>query len=334
MTLFGQSAGALSTAIHMTAGKVDNLFHRVILESSPFAIPLKPMNIAVKQGEILSNLLSCPSKNADCLRSRSAYEIAVKQGEYFQQAAFSDSYLRKFLPWTPHVDGEEVATGVMDAFNNMSFTAKPAMIGTVSQEGQMYVPLAFGRQMNKLEYRMLLFGIKPRLAEKAYQNYRPVNAADARPELAVLVTDFMFACPARSVARQLSKYSPVYMYVFHNSLSLKDIWGTSKHCDGKVCHGAELPYVFQSATKKPFIFTDKEFQLSDSMIYYWTTFAKTGSPNRFGHYGSQIWPPYSQAGLFPEIAIVLNADRETFLTQRYRGGPCDFWDQAEYSARK
>ena len=324
----------MSIAIHMTTGHIDNLFHRVIIQSSPFTIPLKPLNVAVRQGEIFASLLSCPPRNAECLRSRSALEIAATQGEYFQQVAFSDSYLRKFLSWIPHVDGKEVTSPLMDAYKNHSYIAKPAMIGTVSQEGEMYVPLAFGRPVDKLEFSMLLFGVQPRVARKAFENYRPRNDADARPELAVLVTDFMFACPARSVARKLSAEVPVFSYVFHNVLSLKGVWGLSKHCDNKVCHGADIAYLFQSATKPQFNFTEPEYALSDSMIYYWATFAKTGSPNLYGHTGTQIWPPYTQRGLFPEISMVFNADRGNFLTQNYRGRACDFWDQVDYKARK
>ena len=310
------------------------MFEKVILESSPFTIPLKPLPVAVHQGEVFSRLLNCTRTDVACLRSRSADEIARKQGEYFQQAAFADSYMRKFLPWLPHIDGTEVKLGVMDAIKNGSFVAKPTIIGTVSQEGAMYVPLAFGRPMSTLEFSMLLFGVTPRLAQKAFQNYRPLNPADSRPELAVLVTDFMFACPARSVARELSKHVPVFSYVFHNVLSVKNVWGMSSHCNDKVCHGAEIPFVFQSAIREPFIFSQEEFKLSNSIVHYWTTFAKTGSPNRFKHYGAQIWPPYNQQGLFPEISIVLNAERGNFLTQDYRGEPCDFWDQMDYKARK
>ena len=335
MTLFGQSAGALSIAIIMTSGLVATMFDKVIIESGPFTIPLKPLSVAVQQGEVFAQLLNCAPKDAACLRSVSAEEIAQKQGEYFHKAAFADSYLRKFIPWIPHIDGIDVKLGIMDAFKTGSFVAKPAIIGTVSQEGAMYAPLAFTQPMNILQFSMLLFGVIPDLALKSFKQYHPHDLADARPELAVLVTDFMFACPSRYIARRIGEQVPVYSYVFHNVISLKNIWGHSNHCNDKVCHGAEIPYVFQSAIKEPYLFSKDEFKLSDSMIEYWTQFAKTGSPNRPKHSSTlKVWPPYSQDGEFQEISMVLNAERGNFLTKGYRSDSCDFWDQRDYIARK
>ncbi|XP_053383842.1 cAMP-regulated D2 protein-like [Mercenaria mercenaria] len=215
ITLFGQSAGALSIATHMTSRSLAHLFHRVIIESSPFTIPLKPMDVAVSQGKDFARLLNCSARNVSCLRSKSASAIATAQGIYFQQAMFSDSYLRKFLPWIPHIDGITIINGVIEAFSSRSFVPKATIIGSTSEEGQMYVYLGFGKPMSALEYRILLIGVRPNHSSRVYKMYKPTNTSDARARLAELTTDFVFYCSTRAVARSISQFAPVNLITLY-----------------------------------------------------------------------------------------------------------------------
>jgi len=48
VTLFGQSAGAQSIAVHLVNRYSDPLFHRAILESNPFGITYKTKEEAQK----------------------------------------------------------------------------------------------------------------------------------------------------------------------------------------------------------------------------------------------------------------------------------------------
>jgi carboxylesterase type B len=272
--------------------------------------------------------------------SKSANQIASAQGKYFQQALFSDSYLRKFLPWTPHIDGTIIKQGVMEAFISGAYAPKPAILGSTSEEGQMYIYLGFGKPMSALEYRLLLFGVRPKQSTEVYKMYKPELKSDARSILTELTTDFVFYCPARTVARSISQFAPVYTYVFNNNISIPSVWNHLHHCIGKVCHGVELPFVFQSARKEPWVFSQNEFLLSDSMIYYWTNFAKTGNPNNFQIYRTlgpsatpQIWLPYKERGYYSELSMVLN-ENGNYLTQGHKFDKCRMWDQGEYKAKK
>ena len=50
MTIWGQSAGAVSVALHMTTVRSSGLFQKAILESEPFKITLKSRDEALKLG--------------------------------------------------------------------------------------------------------------------------------------------------------------------------------------------------------------------------------------------------------------------------------------------
>ena len=49
-------------------------------------------------------------------------------------------------------------------------------------------------------------------------------------------------------------------------------------------HGGELVYVFHTAILAGYKYTPDEIVLSDTMIHYWTNFARYGNPN--GDFGS------------------------------------------------
>ena len=49
-------------------------------------------------------------------------------------------------------------------------------------------------------------------------------------------------------------------------------------------HGVELPYVFHTATLGGFHYTPHELVLSDTLINYWTNFARYGNPNGKGEH--------------------------------------------------
>jgi carboxylesterase type B len=62
VTLFCQSAGAQSTAIHLTNGKADGLFRNAIIQSSPFSIRYKTKEEVLFLGDFIANFVNCPGK--------------------------------------------------------------------------------------------------------------------------------------------------------------------------------------------------------------------------------------------------------------------------------
>ncbi len=52
-------------------------------------------------------------------------------------------------------------------------------------------------------------------------------------------------------------------------------------------HAVELPYVFHTATLGGFHYTPDELVLSDTLINYWTNFARYGNPNGKGDHDAR-----------------------------------------------
>ena len=121
-------------------------------------------------------------------------------------------------------------------------------------------------------------------------NYPPPPGVVSAPlALGAWVTDVAFACPGRNAALFLSQYVPTYAYEFNDQNAPLSFGLTPASFPFGAYHLAELQYLLDIfGTPAPFT-TDQQ-QLSDTMIRYWTQFAKTGSPNGRS---APAWPAYN-----------------------------------------
>jgi para-nitrobenzyl esterase len=110
--------------------------------------------------------------------------------------------------------------------------------------------------------------------------YPPASRTDADVALASIFTDWTMACPAAAVARAAADQpgQEVYQYEFADP----DAPGQTidKLMPMGDFHEAELPYLFskQQGLTSP-VLTPAAVKVSDQMISYWTSFARTGNPN-------------------------------------------------------
>ncbi|RYH03680.1 hypothetical protein EON65_47240 [archaeon] len=94
-----------------------------------------------------------------------------------------------------------------------------------------------------------------------------------------------------------------------------------------VCHGSELPFVFNVFTDGASISytpTSSEVQLTQEVTTAWSSFVKAGNPNGGGLPYS--YPAYDQAG---DKVLVLDEPGE-YVGQEVRDAYCDLWDELGY----
>jgi carboxylesterase type B len=78
VTIWGQSAGAVSVALHMTTVRSSGLFNKAIMESEPIELTLKDRKHALKLGTDFSKELGCGDKdNIACLYSKNITLISA-----------------------------------------------------------------------------------------------------------------------------------------------------------------------------------------------------------------------------------------------------------------
>lgn len=164
------------------------------------------------------------------------------------------------------------------------------------------------------------------LPEQLFQRYPlPDNTTDLRPWVSWMASDFIMKCPGRNVSNIFAEAGlPVYRYEFNHVWSVPSGWGPQySFCGDAVCHGAELPFVFNSAKLVGYNFTQPEVALSKTMALYWGTFAHQAPAAP----GLPAWPVHSAAS---DLLLSFKTEQVAPLANN-RKEWCDFWDMAGYN---
>jgi carboxylesterase type B len=338
VTLFGQSAGATSTGIHLTNPSSWNYFSQVIIESLPLGLVLPPLDLSIKLSKRFSEDLGCGrdlSKLQSCIQTKNLVEILTAQ--HTSQGAISAiNPLFIFMPWQPTVDGTVVEDNILAAVYKGNFKKVPAMWGTVENEGIMFVIEIWPNGLPAIEYEVIIADIfrQNDAFKQVLEIYPPSHGPGngTLTQMALLATEYLFICPdlnmTQSMIRDQTLPPNYYFYRYDHVMSFYEAWGPNyTFCYDAVCHGAELPFVFHSANKviPPFNYTANELILTEQMSYYWGNFANTGNPNEGPTSVMTQWPMYEDTTM---ENIILGIPIMT-ETQEYNN-ICNFWDTVGY----
>ncbi|MGI9404411.1 MAG: carboxylesterase/lipase family protein [Hyphomicrobium sp.] len=332
ITLFGESAGAMSVGLHLISPESQPLFNAAIIESNPYAIPYKSLGVSTRFATILKSSLGCEFEGLSCLRAKSFDEIVAQQQAGMLPIVSLLTGFAAELIWAPVVDGKQVP-----AQPSASAITKPAIIGTNLNEGIIFAVsqqtrLGGGKEkVLKLQYELMLdvmFSVETAGRIKAHPRYKP-HGGDNTNVLSHLITDYLFTCANRHVMAQAK--APVWAYQFTHPPSY-DIWPDIKQCapaKDTVCHAAELPFVFANADTaqiqaKPqrHVLQPDEKRLSRLVMRYWMQFAKRENPNADG---SPKWVQFKKES---PSRLILNTKT---ASKTDLDANCAFWDEIGYN---
>ncbi|CAF1080494.1 unnamed protein product [Rotaria sordida] len=315
ITLFGQSAGGQSTALHYVTNDMQPFFQRAIIQSAPLTIPFRTYLEYVTPTVLLAEQLHCAFGDIACFRRASFEDIIIAQ-EIINNMITSLEVLLFFEPWVPVIDNVIVRGQLLDLVYNTSFPLKQLIIGTLTEEARFFIYEGWAKPVLPTVYGELILGIFRENAVKVLERYPPDSIFDERPLLSRIATQWVFACSNRIFARKAASYS----YVFGYPLDF-DGWGNETYCNGYVCHGAELPYLFESSWLN---FTDAGRRVSQSMATYWTNFAKSQDPNE----PIRVLTPWPRVTTGNEKYMYFQDPLQ--VPESYLKNDCDFWDKIGY----
>ena len=249
-----------------------------------------------------------------------------------------DNLFINFLPFAPLVDPVgEIPVQPFVGLRNGDFDRLPLLSGTVRDEGLMFVDELFTKPLTKTAYNAALVAIFRDISPevlKAYPYDIVEGTVDGRDAMNVMATDLLFYCPLRNATRSYQALttpedmSPAYNYKFDHVLSF-DCWGEGyEFCVGVVCHGSDLPFVFNvfsDGITVDYDTTADEDALTQDMTHAWSNFITTGNPNK-GKAINKHYPQYT--GKADEV-LVLN-EPETSVGVHMREKYCDMWDRLGY----
>lgn len=311
VTIFGQSAGALSTLSNIASPLSQGLFQGAIVESGAYSLTLPTLAAAEAQGIALATALGCTEQSAACLRA-----VPVEQILAHQAASI-----------TTVVDGKILPLSIGTALSTGQFNRVPVMNGSNHDEGRLFTALAFdlaGGPLTAAAYPAVVgavFGAQAAAAIVAQYPLADYGTASNAPDLAfsAIQTDAEFACSARAADVFLSGYVPTYAYEFNDANAPQDNLPPVTFPYGAT-HANELQFLFnlRSLAPLPPLSTD-ELTLAGSMVKYWTNFAHSHTPNSAG---VPYWPGYSKSSDVFQSLVAATPVQETNFSAAHR---CGFW---------
>jgi para-nitrobenzyl esterase len=332
VTVFGESAGGHSVMSHIVSPRAtaENLFQRAIVQSGSYAPFQQTKAVAQAQGQQIATALGCsdPASIASCLRSASVTDLLALQGSQ----------------GIPAVDSEDdlLPKSIMQALAEQDFnTDLDVMIGSNQDEGTLFVALdelSDGplEDLGEAVYRQRVNDFfapyqsqVPYDSEQIATDYLALYQNADRPlsqALSAIWTEFTFACnsglhAATFAAAQMNTFQYWFRdedapYTLVPPQVIQFEMGAS--------HASEIPYVLYPEQLMRDRHTGDEQQLDSlaaEMVDYWTSFARTGSPDTADGVAA-AWPQAASGELLqldvPSAEAVASSD----FTDYHR---CSYW---------
>jgi para-nitrobenzyl esterase len=309
VALFGESAGGISTCLHLISPLSDGLFQRTMIESGPCDTTGVTLAAAEAQGTTLATAVGCTDASTVLTCMRAVTSDAILTALPLSPDFMADSG----TTWFPIVDGLNITDQPPNLFAAGSFSKTPTLLGTNKNEGSIFFLLGGLDPTTDAEAQALFEASYPGQGAAIEAMY-PSSAYGGSADAAAIDAfgDSAFVCPTRRAARALSKGGvPVYLYQFTHAVTSELGAGVG------VFHSSEIPFIWGN----PYLgitLDAQEKQLSTEMMDYWFQMAASGDPTGKGAFA---WPAYEQA-TDTNIVLDLTLSTETGL----KSALCDFWD--------
>ncbi len=296
ITVFGESAGGVSTCSQLASPGAAGLFQRAIIQSGPCTVANwpdwdgtptvtgswlpRPRAVAEAQGLSVAADLGCADAGtaAKCLRELQTETLLPKSDFGFAPVYGGGGV----LPLSP---AQAMATG--------RFNKVPVMHGMTRHE---YRTFEAAQQIygvppikDEAEYAQRIIAyVGTALAPKVLARYPAAKYGSFSEAWSAVVTDATFARSVSDTSRTLARQVPTYAYEFADDNAPWVTGAPPPTFPVGAFHAAELQYQFDTDYFAGQRLTPSQERLAHQMTRYWTQFAKTGNPNAPG---SPLWHP-------------------------------------------
>ncbi len=303
VTVFGESAGAMSVCTLLAMPSARGLFHRAIAQSGAGHSVITAATARLIGTRLAAILGVAPTREAIAevpverllaAQTRVAAEISAKpKTSLWGEAA------RNLMPFEPVVDGDLLPLSPIESIATGASAQVDVLIGTNSEEARLFlVPTRAITRINSvvLHIGARRYRLPARAAVRRYRANRP--GATPGDLLAAIVTDWYYRIPAVRLAEAHSANTYVYEFAWR-SPAYDDTLGA--------CHVVELPFVFDNLDDPAFtaITNGRAPQhLADTVHRAWIDFATSGDPG---------WPAYAPDN---RVSMRFDTDSTTVLDDR------------------
>ena len=313
VTIFGESAGGLSTLSQVASPQARGLFDRAIVESGSYNLTQASLSGAEAAGEAFAATAGCASQTAACLRSLPVSAILASQNA---------------AGYTPNINSEVLPETLKTAFATGNFNRVPIIDGTNRDEWRLFVALSelAGNPVTAANYQSMIsstLGVSAAAAGIIAANY-PLSAFPSpSAALGAVGTDAIFACPALTIDQSVSRFVPTFGYEFNDENAPENFLPPVSFPYG-AAHASEIQYLMDLPTAAfPGTLSVPQQQLATIMKGYWTNFAERGFPSLFG---TPFWPRFSNLTQTMQSLAPPAPQAETDFASVHH---CAFWTALE-----
>jgi para-nitrobenzyl esterase len=278
VTVFGESAGAMSVTTLLSLPRAQGLFARAITQSGSVQAAADPADAALVTKELGLALGREPTAANLAVVGlpeliKAHIEVRDALGAQPDPARFGTTIVASWLPFIPVVDGDLIPVRPLDAIAAGAGSGVCLLTGTNADEFRLFlVPNGLAGLLDEpgLAGLAAMFGIG-RPAVDLYRANRP--GASAGDVLCALLTDRYFRLPGLAVAQaRRGAAAPTYVYEF--------AWPSPVGGLG-ACHSLEVPFVFDNLSAEgaePAVGATPPAALAERMHAAWIAFARDGDP--------------------------------------------------------
>jgi para-nitrobenzyl esterase len=309
VTLFGESAGAMSIGALLVSPRARGLFRRAILQSGAAHNVSLPAQAARAAEEFLARLGPL-GRSFAALSEAPIGELLRAQSETGAALALRLGG----LAFQPSLDGDILPELPLEALARGAAAGVDLLVGTNADEWKLFMLGDSGaRRMDEAALRRRFARtLGESEVERAWAAYS--HAADPAERWCAFQSDRVFHWPAARLLDAGATHSRAYAYRFDWRPPL-----VGRRIGA--CHGIELPFVFGTVLEtwlRPWAAAAPGARkLAHRMQEAWIAFAKTGHP---GHSHLPFWPAYDR-----EKRQAMRFDRRCKPFAHYGRDALAFW---------
>jgi len=300
ITLMGESAGSMSACLNMVSPTSQTLAHRFVFESGACVggLPINTKAQANAVGSALAaNFCSTATDVVSCLRAVPAADLIAWGANNGISGAGWAPVINAADPVLPAHPAALISAG--------KYNKGPIILGSNKREWGLFQAIGQAPAVPNVATLSAVIDATFGAASPYVKAQYATTATDATANETYirLMTDYVFRCPTRALARlTTSKGSKAFLYSFE---------------EGAAYHAFEIPYVFNNPNPQLGAVTLAE-PLRQVVQIGLANFSKTGNPNGTGKI---YWPAYATATDNHGV-LVATPTTGTALAK----ADCDFWD--------